>query len=60
MRTEPSAEVLPSLSGGPAWAAHVVHGAPVLLAYFDLEQRFRYANDTHRSWLGVEPQLLLG
>ena len=60
MRTEPSAEVFPSLPDGLDWAAHVVHCAPVLLAYFDLEQRFRYANDTHRSWLGVEPQALLG
>ncbi|HEY8683468.1 MAG TPA: EAL domain-containing protein [Rhodanobacter sp.] len=38
----------------------IVSGAPALLAYLDDEQRFRYANDTHRTWLGIDPQRLLG
>jgi hypothetical protein len=33
-----------------------VDGTPVLLAYLDNEQRFRYANETHRTWLGIDPQ----
>ena len=60
MRPHKPAEVLPSLSNGPDWPARVLSGAPVLLAYLDSEQRFRVANDTHRTWLGVDPQRLLG
>ncbi|HWX65781.1 MAG TPA: EAL domain-containing protein [Rhodanobacter sp.] len=60
MRPNKSAEVLPSLLHGSDWSARILRGAPVLLAYLDAEQRFRYANETHRSWLGVDPQTLLG
>jgi diguanylate cyclase (GGDEF)-like protein/PAS domain S-box-containing protein len=42
------------------WAQRVAHGAPVLLAYLDREQRFRFANDTHRRWLGIDPRQLIG
>ncbi len=60
MRPHEPAEVSPSLPGEADWSARVAHGAPVLLAYLDLEQRFRFVNDTHRRWLGVDPQQLIG
>ncbi|WP_426687649.1 sensor domain-containing protein [Rhodanobacter ginsengiterrae] len=60
MRPPKSAEVLPSLAKRPDWSEKVLHGTPVLLAYLDHEQRFRYANETHRSWLGLDPQRLIG
>ncbi|HEY8585502.1 MAG TPA: EAL domain-containing protein [Rhodanobacter sp.] len=60
MRPPKSAEVLPSLKRRSEWADKVLRGAPVLLAYLDAEQRFRYANDTHRSWLNIDPQQLIG
>jgi diguanylate cyclase (GGDEF)-like protein/PAS domain S-box-containing protein len=60
MRPHKSAEVLPSLLHGPDWPVRILNGAPALLAYLDGEQRFCYANETHRSWLGLDPQSLLG
>jgi len=60
MRPHKSAEVLPSFLHGPDWPVRILDGAPVLLAYLDAEQRFGYANETHRSWLGIDPQALLG
>ncbi|MEO8998158.1 MAG: EAL domain-containing protein [Rhodanobacter sp.] len=60
MRPHKSAEVLPSLLHGPDWPARILRGVPVLLAYLDADQRFGYANETHRSWLGIDPQALLG
>ncbi|RAX14683.1 GGDEF domain-containing protein, partial [Pseudarthrobacter sp. AG30] len=60
MRPPTPAEVLPSLPDDFEWPAHVSRGAPALLAYLDLEQRFRFANDTHRRWLGIDPQRLIG
>jgi diguanylate cyclase (GGDEF)-like protein/PAS domain S-box-containing protein len=60
MRPHEPAEVSPSLPDASDWPARVAHGAPVLLAYLDLEQRFRFVNDTHRRWLGVDPPQLIG
>lgn len=60
MRPHKPAELLPSQLHGPDWPARILRGAPVLLAYLDAEQRFRYANETHRSWLGIDPQAMLG
>ncbi|MGY3041779.1 diguanylate cyclase (GGDEF)-like protein/PAS domain S-box-containing protein [Rhodanobacter sp. TND4EL1] len=60
MRSHKPAEVLPSLANRPDWAEKVLRGTPVLLAYLDHEQRFRYANETHRSWLGLDPERLIG
>lgn len=60
MRPHKPAEVSPSLADRSNWPEKVLRDAPVLLAYLDLEQRFRYANETHRSWLGLEPGRLLG
>ncbi|MHB1058590.1 MAG: sensor domain-containing protein [Rhodanobacter sp.] len=60
MRPHKPAQVLPSLVNGPDWSVRVSRGAPALLAYLDREQRFRYANDAHRSWLGLDPQWLIG
>ncbi|MBQ4855101.1 EAL domain-containing protein [Rhodanobacter sp. B2A1Ga4] len=60
MRPHKPAEVSPSLPDETDWPAWVAHGAPALLAYLDHEQRFRYANETHRRWLGIDPQQLIG
>ncbi len=60
MRPHKPAEVSPSLPDASDWPARVAHGTPALLAYLDLEQRFRFVNDTHRRWLGLDPQQLLG
>lgn len=60
MRPHKPAELPPSSLHQPDWPARVLQGAPVLLAYLDNEQRFRYANQTHQAWLGIEPQALLG
>ena len=60
MRPHKPAELLPSLPFGPDWAARVLDGTPVLLAYLDAGRRFRYANETHRTWLGIDPQQLIG
>jgi diguanylate cyclase (GGDEF)-like protein/PAS domain S-box-containing protein len=60
MRPPKSAEVLPSLPHGSDWPAQILRGAPALLAYLDGEQRILYANETHRSWLGLDPESLLG
>jgi diguanylate cyclase (GGDEF)-like protein/PAS domain S-box-containing protein len=60
MRSHMPAESLSLPPLGPDWPARMLDGTPVLLAYLDLEQRFRYANETHRSWLGIDPQTLLG
>jgi len=60
MRPHKSAEVLPTLLHGPDWPVRILNGAPALLAYLDCEQRFCYANETHRSWLGIDPQAILG
>ncbi|WP_266168599.1 sensor domain-containing protein [Dyella subtropica] len=42
------------------WPHHVVHGAPALITYIDGEQRFRFANAVHHSWLGVKPERIVG
>lgn len=42
------------------WPAKMLRGAPALLAYLDTEQRFRYANETHRRWLGLDPRAMIG
>ncbi|WP_109124709.1 GGDEF and EAL domain-containing protein [Dyella sp. C11] len=48
-------------AGGEAqWPAHVLQGAPALITYIDTERRFRFANATHQSWLGIDPQRMLG
>ena len=60
MRPRKSAEVLSSLPGGPDWSARVLSGAPVLLTYLDSERRFRFANDTHLAWLGLNPAQMIG
>ena len=42
------------------WPAKMLCGSPALLAYLDHEQRFRYANEAHRRWFGLDPQQLIG
>lgn len=60
MQPQKSAQVVPSLPHGPDWPARIFHGAPALLTYLDHEQRFQYANDTHRRWLSIDPPQLIG
>ncbi|UXA50413.1 PAS domain S-box protein [Xanthomonas prunicola] len=33
---------------------------PTLVAQFDAEQRYLFANEAHRAWLGMEPASLVG
>lgn len=60
MRADKHAEGLPTPADETQWPARLLHGAPVLLTYLDRDQRFRYVNDTHRRWLGLEPSTLIG
>ena len=60
MRPQKPAEESPTLSDWSYWPAKVLHGAPALLTYLDMEQRFCYVNDTHRGWLGINPQRMIG
>ncbi len=46
--------------GAAAWPAHVMQGAPALITYIDRDRCFRFANDTHLSWLGIDPQRIIG
>jgi hypothetical protein len=48
-------------AGGEAqWPAHVLQGAPALITYIDRHRRFRFANITHHTWLGVDPTRMVG
>ena len=38
----------------------VVDGVPGMLAYWDKEQRCRFANAAYESWFGVKPEALIG
>lgn len=38
----------------------ITDNVPVLIAYLDIDQRYRFANAVHRSWIGIEPQDILG
>jgi diguanylate cyclase (GGDEF)-like protein/PAS domain S-box-containing protein len=54
----------PARSDGPdfdtGWLQHMLGGVPALIAYIDVDLRFRYANEMHRHWLGVDPASLIG
>jgi diguanylate cyclase (GGDEF)-like protein/PAS domain S-box-containing protein len=60
MRQDESASASSASPDEPHWPERMLHGMPALLAYIDREQRFVYVNETHRSWLGLDPQRLLG
>jgi len=60
MQPSKSAKAPPALIDGADWPVHILQGAPVLLAYLDHEQRFRFASEAHRSWLDMDPQSMLG
>jgi diguanylate cyclase (GGDEF)-like protein/PAS domain S-box-containing protein len=38
----------------------VTDNLPALVAYIDLEHRFRFANDRYREWLGKDPRAMIG
>jgi diguanylate cyclase (GGDEF)-like protein/PAS domain S-box-containing protein len=60
MRPPKHAEGAVTLPDGSPWPQRLWHGAPVLLTWLDLEQRFGYVNDTHRRWLGIDPAQMIG
>ncbi|MGS1014585.1 sensor domain-containing protein [Rhodanobacter sp. UC4448_H15] len=60
MRPPKQAEGVPTPTGGSHEPQRLWHGAPVLLTWLDLDQRFGHVNDTHRRWLGVDPAQLIG
>ncbi|MBK7862991.1 MAG: PAS domain-containing protein [Archangiaceae bacterium] len=43
-----------------AAARQVVDGVPGMLAYWDHEQRCRFANLAYQDWFGISPEALLG
>ncbi|WP_367846178.1 sensor domain-containing protein [Rhodanobacter geophilus] len=43
-----------------ALAGHVLQHAPALIAFVDTDLRFRFVNETHRRWFGVDPAQLIG
>ncbi len=61
MQPKAPAGVSPSLeSTAPDWSARVARGAPALLGYIDTAQRFLYVNETHHTWLGIDPAQVIG
>jgi diguanylate cyclase (GGDEF)-like protein/PAS domain S-box-containing protein len=50
----------PPLQPGPDLLAHVVQSVPALITYIDLDERFVFANEAHRSWFGIDPQQIMG
>jgi diguanylate cyclase (GGDEF)-like protein/PAS domain S-box-containing protein len=50
----------PASALSPELAGHVLRHAPALIACIDTELRFRYLNETHRHWFGVDPAQLVG
>ncbi len=42
------------------YASRLASHAPVVMAYWDRDQRCRYANRAYETWLGVEPDRLIG
>src|SRR3954462_8120095 len=37
-----------------------VNALPTLVAYLDRDMRYRFANDVHRTWLGMDPEAMIG
>jgi diguanylate cyclase (GGDEF)-like protein/PAS domain S-box-containing protein len=37
-----------------------VNALPTLVAYLDRDMRYRFANDVHRTWLGMDPGAMIG
>jgi diguanylate cyclase (GGDEF)-like protein/PAS domain S-box-containing protein len=37
-----------------------VNALPTLVAYLDRDLRYRFVNDMHRGWLGLDPEAMLG
>ncbi len=42
------------------WPSRMLRGAPVLLAYLDIDQRVVFANHAHQTWTGIDPAALIG
>jgi diguanylate cyclase (GGDEF)-like protein/PAS domain S-box-containing protein len=38
----------------------ITDNLPALVAYIDLEHRYRFANDRYREWLGKDPRAMIG
>jgi diguanylate cyclase (GGDEF)-like protein/PAS domain S-box-containing protein len=37
-----------------------VNALPTLVAYLDRDMRYRFANNVHRTWLGMDPEAMIG
>jgi len=44
----------------PELAGHVLQNAPALIAFIDSALCFRFVNETHRRWFGVDPAQVIG
>jgi diguanylate cyclase (GGDEF)-like protein/PAS domain S-box-containing protein len=42
------------------WPNHVLANAPVLVAYIDASECYRFANAAYLEWLGIEPEAMIG
>ena len=38
----------------------IADALPVVIVYFDADLRYRFLNETHRQWQGVDPEELIG
>ena len=50
----------PASALSPELAEHVLQHAPALIASIDTELRFRFVNETHRRWFGIDPAHIVG
>ncbi len=38
----------------------IADNVPALIAYIDAEQRFRFVNESYRTWFGLDPEAMIG
>ncbi len=57
---QPSDREFVPAGGEGQWPAHVLQGAPALITYIDRQRRFRFANATHKAWVDLDPQRIVG
>lgn len=60
MRDVGAEEELKALRAEVAALRDVVNRVPAMLAYWDTDQRCRFANREYEKWFGVSPEALLG
>lgn len=57
---QPSDREFVPAGGEGQWPTHVLQGAPALITYIDRQRRFRFVNATHKAWVGLDPQRVVG